>query len=190
MATTYAMYEVTGAWAQTDNGDSTYDEVAITFASGFEGETDTITLEFQGDAQTERVYIANGIEFTLTVDKLDQTFYSTVWSKSVVTTGLDTAFASLQYFGDDTETQGISCGLRVEGNAIKDVDGVRSTVQVSVWVPSATMFITSPPSLTVREKASQAQLRISANRTAVDISGVALPSVPTGGATYAVVEMA
>ena len=188
MATTYAIYGLVSATAQTDNS-GTILETPITFASGFEGETDTITLEFQGDEKTERVYIANGYEFTLTLDKLDQSFYSIVFGKSVVTTSLPASMAELQYFGDTAETQGVSAGIVVVANAVKDVNGVRSPVQVSIWVPSATIFITSPPSLTTREKSSQAQLRISANTTAVDITGTALPSVPTGGATYAIAEM-
>src|SRR5262249_44942286 len=106
-----------------------------------------------------------------------------------VTASLPTGLAELTWFGDLTEAGGAAAGLYGEANAIKNVAGAESTVKIRIWLPLGTLTFAKPPGLNTAAKADSPMLRLSAQRTTKDVVGAALPSVPTGGATYAIAEL-
>ena len=159
------------------------------FANKIDLKPEQKTITFAGDGQEKLVYLTTAIVAEFTQDTIDLNALSAAFLKTEITAGLPAAASALTWFGDTVEAGGATAGLEAYAHAIKDVAGVQSAVNVYIWLPVGTLTNAKPPGFTTAAKADSPMVRLSANRTSVDLLGAALPTVPSGGATYAVVEL-
>lgn len=138
-------------------------------------------VAFEGDQQAVRKFFLNGVVINVACDTYDVAAISEAFDKDVVTAGLPSGIAGRVYFGDNTETAGVKCGLLAQ---IKAENLTTQLIETLRFVaPICVLSIVRPPVLAYNAKA-QLQLTFTAEKTSVDIAGVGLPGVPTGGAFW------
>jgi hypothetical protein len=164
-------------------------ETPFLFANKLDLKPQDKTITFAGDGQEKLVYLTTAIVAEFSQDTIDVRALSNAFLKTEVTAGLVAGDAALTWFGDLVEAGGAVAGLSAYAHAIKDVGGVQSAVNIRLWLPVTTLTNAKPTGFTTSAKADTPMIRLSANRTSVDLLGAALPGVPTGGATYAIVEL-
>jgi len=184
----YKIYDLTAAAFQKDGGSGTVTDVALEFTNKVDLKPDDATITFEGDGQTKKVFITTGLTVECSPDSLNVAAMASLFSKSTVTTGLPASYTSGVWFGEATQTAGKTAGFWVEANAIKVLSGVESQVTIRIWVPLGTLTLGNAPGVETSKKADKVMLRLSASRATKDVAGNALPSVPTGGAYYIVLE--
>ena len=183
----YYGFNLTAAAFQRDvSGTAT--DVALLYANKVELQPDEETITFEGDGQTKNIYITKGLTVQYTPDVIDLAALSTMFGKNEITASLPTGLAALTWMLDQTEAGGVAAGFWADAQAIKNVAGVESAVSIRIWVPLGTLTIGQPPGLATAAKADQMVMRLAAVRTSVDVAGDALPTVPSGGAYYAIAE--
>lgn len=163
-------------------------DVNLLFANKVAIKPSEKTITFEGDGQEKNLYFMTGMTVEYTPDVIDLAALATLFSKSEVTSGLPSGHAAGTWMGESTETAGVSAGFWADANAIKDVAGVQSAVNVRLWIPLGTLTIGQPPGLNTAAKAEQMLWRLAAARSTLDVAGGALPSVPSGGAYYMILE--
>lgn len=166
----------------------TLTEVDVLFANTMSISPEEENIQFDGDGQRKILYVLTGMTIELSPDALNVAAASVLFGKNEVTASIPTGLAALTWFGDVVEAGGKSVGFWAEGSAIKSVAGVESTVGVRLWVPLGTLTLGAPGDIETAAKWGQQVWRIAAVRTSVDVAGDALPSVPAGGAFYAIAE--
>lgn len=138
-------------------------------------------VAFEGDQQAVRKFFLNGVVINVACDTYDVAAISEAFDKQVVTGGLPSGVAGRVYFGDNTETAGVKCGLLAQIKAENLTTQLIETLQFVA--PICVLSIVRPPVLAYNAKA-QLQLTFTAEKTSVDIAGVGLPGVPSGGAFW------
>lgn len=178
---TYRILGVNSLHVLTDGGAS-ITATALAFVNQVNFNSDIGTVDFQGDQQQERVYVDNGFTVEAICDKYDLKGISTAFGKSVVTSGAGlSGIAERTYFGETAQTAGVSAGVRCTVSAVDSISGATKTCRIEV--PVSTLSVVEPPNLQYNGK-GQMRVRFTATKTSVDITGDALPSVPTGGCTW------
>lgn len=189
MGISYYGYELSDAKLLTP-GSPTIIETDVLYANKVEFVTDRTELTFEGDASSRKVFITSGITANLSPDCIDVGALETVFAKTPVTAGLPAAVARATYFGELDESRGVTAGLYGRGFAIKDDGaGTESIEDIEIRIFKGTLTLSGPPNLQTKQKASQQVYALSAVRTATDLNGAALPSVPSGGAFYWIGEL-
>lgn len=163
-------------------------EVDILYANTMGIETEEQNIEFEGDGQKRVLYVTTGMTVTLTPDAINVAAAGVLFGKTEVTASIPDSGTSLTWFGEVAESTGASAGLKAQMSAIKNVGGVESTVDLYLWIPLGTLTLAPVGDVTTAAKIGPQEWRLSAVRTSVDVSGDALPGVPTGGAFYALYE--
>lgn len=164
-------------------------ETTFLYANKLDLKPQEKTITFAGDGKETLVYLTTSIVLEFTQDCIDLAALAAAFAKNKVTTSIPAGLAELTWFGDLTEAGGVSAGFYGEAFAQKDVAGVQSIVKVRLWFPLGILTNAKPTGLSTSAKSDSPMLRLSAQRTTVDVVGAALPSVPTGGATYAIAEL-
>lgn len=150
-----------------------------------------VTYTWNGDGQEREIYGMVGMTAEIPVDCVPIAALQTIFNKSVVSSGLPTGLASLTWFGEAAETGGVSAGLWANAYAARrdTTTGVESTVVIRIWLPLGTLTLSAATGLESGKKAGLTVLKLGAVRATADVTGAALPSVPTGGAFYAIAEL-
>ncbi len=164
-------------------------ETTFLYANKLDLKPQEKTITFAGDGKETYVYLTTAITVEFSQDCVDLAALAAAFSKSKVTASIPSGLAELTWFGDLVEAAGVNAGFYGEANAQKDVAGVLSIVKIRVWFPLGILTNAKPTGLTTSAKMDTPMLRLSAQRTTVDVVGAALPSVPSGGATYAIAEL-
>jgi hypothetical protein len=187
----YFAYEFTDAKIQVSDGEVTpaIVEVDLLYANTIEISLEETTYTFEGDGQQRQFFATRGMTLQIRPDCLTLAAAETIFGKTAVTAGLPTGMDRLLWFGDAEESKGVSAGFVGRAIATKNDAGVETTMEIALWVPLGTLTLGGPPTLQTGQKAGQQTYRLSAVRTAVDVIGGALPTVPTGGAFYAISEV-
>lgn len=163
-------------------------ETNVLFANKITIDVQETTLTFEGDAQTKNVYFLSGMTASLSPDCITVEAAEEIFGKTAVSSGLPTGLTRLTWYGEATERGGVTAGMWAEGYAIKSTAGVESVVGIRLWLPMGTLTLSGPPSLTTKEKAGQQTYKLGATLATTTVIGTALPTVPTGGAYYAIAE--
>jgi len=175
------------AVALTTDGTGTYKsivEVDLLFLNKATPSADSKEFTYEGDGLTRKRKKTTGYQVVLAADCLTQDARETIYAKTPITTGLPAAYTRAIYEGDTTETNGVSCGIWIEGTATK-VDattGIESQVTTRRWWPVGTLSYDGPPEQQTADKFGLDQYTFTASKTSVDICGGALPAtIPSGG---------
>jgi hypothetical protein len=166
----------------------TLTEVDILYANKLDIKTDDDTITFEGDGSKRNIYITSGLTVTLSPDAIPVAALGAIFGMTEITTGVPNSGTHLNWFLTTGQAAGVSAGIRAVGSAIKSVAGVETTINLNLWVPLGTLTFGSPGSPESLKKWGQMDLRLGAVRTTVDVGGNALPTVPAGGAMYAIYE--
>lgn len=134
-------------------------------------------VTYEGDGTETTVYRATSFNVTPKFQSLPAGL-ATAFGKTGVTTGLPSGETERIYWMTDADAGGVVAGLEVICSAIDDTNN--STLYLAIVAPVGTLSTLTPPSVKSNDK-SEMELKFGAKKTAVDIAGAALPSVPTGG---------
>jgi hypothetical protein len=179
MATYYLGYEFTKATVQTSDGKVTPAIVntELQFPNKITPATETKTYQWEGGGTVEKLESLAGITYELSLDCVPASAHAAIFGKTEITAGLPASVVDAYGYGGGSDRSGVACGLLLEGNAIKDVDGARSVVTFVLWLPSGTLTLKTPPGMQSGNKFELLGYSFSATRTTTNIIGTTL----TGG---------
>jgi len=177
----------------TGNGSGvmkTLAEIDLLYANKIEIEAEEQTITWAGDGQQRSVYVTRGMTATLPTDCLSVAAAARIFNKTPVTANLPAGLTTMTYFGEPAETGGVSAGLWAEGYAIRRnaISGAEDRIDMRLWIMLGTLTLGGAPGLATGEKSGQMVYKLGAVRSTVDVTGTALPGVPSGGAFYAIGE--
>ncbi len=155
--------------------------IQVHFVNKVDFKTDTGEIEFQGDQQSFKKFFMNGIEADVTADTYAMNALATVFAKTEVTASLPSGVATRTYFGETTETAGIQVGARFTCSAVELTGNTNVTIRVEM--PICSLTVVEPPPLSYNGK-GVLNMKLTAQKTAVDIAAAALQGVPSGGAYW------
>lgn len=156
-------------------------EMDIPFGSEVSLKPGVDTIDFEGDDQTDRMYINQKLEVDVKGMKISTEVLAKLTNTSIVSSGLPSSAQERVYFGTSQEVSGLQLGLKADVSALDDSDG--SSLTVRIWVfKGLTGPVTVAPA---SKKALDIAFQLSAQKTSTDLAGDALPGVPTGGALWA-----
>lgn len=188
----YQIYKIEQGWLLINDGGGTPAVMAVPLyrTNQVQANVDQQTIQFEGDGTTDKIFLTTGIDFTIDEDCFPTGVLASIFGVAAVTAGLPTGVARRFYGGHNAELAGVTAGLRVQAPAIKTIDGAQvGQVKVQLEVFAGTLTKVNAPGLVTSNKAPVSQLRLSASKATKDVVGTALPSVPAGGAYYAISEM-
>jgi hypothetical protein len=159
----------------------TYQDVP--FGSELAIEGDVADVNFEGDGQVEKAYYDASISGTISADKFTQEVLQRVFNKTPVVAGLPGGVASRQYVGSQDELAASYVEIGITLDAIDEATGGAKSLRLTVFKVKPSPYVQG--NVGHRTKMGM-QIGWSAVRTSTDIVGGALPSVPTGGAIYAI----
>lgn len=165
-------------------GSPAIEEVDLRYANTIEFTVDSTTLTFEGDADQRQVFITSGLSAAIRPDCITLEADEALFGKTPVVAGLPAGVDRATYYGETTETRGVTCGFWGRGFGIFEDGGGEEIVNFEIRVFRGTLTLGAPPNLQTKQKAGQRTYNFSAVKTSVDINGDPLPDVPTGGARY------
>jgi hypothetical protein len=134
-------------------------------------------IPFEGDDSRVNKHFVTGLDADITFHENDIAALSTIFSRAVVPTPPTGEAERTNWLGDDAAGAVGACYL-----VAKAEDTVtKTTVTVRVLIHLATLNLVSPPALNYGARVDQV-LRISAQKTPIDILGAALPGLTTNEA--------
>lgn len=152
----------------------------IPFGNTITLNTEFDTITFEGDNDTDELYLNQKLSGTIGGDKWDETVLEKIYGKSSVT-GVS-GEAKSYYFGQDAELAPSQVGLQVDFEAIDDSDESSHTLRLTVFKVKARPF--KPPDGGNASKWAAIVFTWKAEKTTTDIAGAALVGVPADGAFY------
>lgn len=166
----------------TNSGGSDTD---IPFVNSMSMTPEFETITYEGDGQQKNDYYGYRLTGTVGFDKLDTAVLELLYGKSEVTSGLPADEASRYYFGDDTELTPVELALTIDYKALNDADDSDETIRVMMFKVRVQPF--APPEGANAAKWAPYTFSFETELTTTDIEAAALPSVPSGGAHFAVI---
>jgi hypothetical protein len=190
MATFYLGYEFVKATVQTSSGGGSPTVVAtvLQFPNKIAPSTENKTYQWEGGGKVEKLESLVGISYDLSLDCIPQSAHATIFSKTAVTGGLPSGVSAAYGYGGGNDARGVAAGLLLEGNAIKDVDGARSTVKFVLWLPVGTLTLKTPPGMTSGNKFELLGYNFAATKTTTNIIGATLTGASTDGEFFVLGE--
>jgi len=144
---------------------------------------DVADVNFEGDGQVERLYYDASFSGSFSADKFRQEVLQRIFTKAIVVAGLPGTVASRQYAGTADELSAGYFEIGVSLDAVDEITGASKVLMLTVFKAKAGPYVQG--NVGHRTKMGM-QIDWSSIRTSTDIIGAALPSVPTGGAVYAI----
>jgi len=142
-------------------------------------ETDSITWE--GDNLKIKQDSLAGITLQLDFDSINVGAHRTTFGKTEGTADLPGGLTNTTGFGGGNDKGGVSCGIRLETDAIKVVAGVESSVVFGRWFPQGTLTLLKAGDVQTGAKLGISQYSFSATRTTVDILGDTIDGTSADG---------
>jgi hypothetical protein len=142
-------------------------------------ETDSITWE--GDNLKIKTDSLAGITLQLDFDSVNVGAHRTTFGKTEGTADLPGGLTNTTGFGGGNDKGGISCGIRLETDAIKVVNGVESNVVFGRWFPQGTLTLLKAGDVQTGAKLGATQYSFSATRTTVDLLGDTIDGASSDG---------
>jgi len=175
-------YGLKAARVITLNGSSDIIKTELFYPRVAAAEPQIQTIAFEGGDTSQTIDDLTRIDFTLTCDKLNLKQRQAIFGKSRVATP-SSGMAWGVYYGDHSEVAGVDAGLELDV-VFKDESTNPSTVKTLRRVFLVGILkVLRPQQMEYQAKLTDV-LHFSFVRTAVDLAGDALTSVPTGGAFY------
>ncbi len=140
------------------------------------------TIAFEGGGTSQTVDVLTRMDVTLTCSKLNLAQRQTIFDKTRVASP-SSGMAWGVYYGDEDEVAGIAAGLELDA-IFKDESTSPPTIgRIRRVFPAGELKTLRPQQMEYQAGLNDV-LNFSFRRTAVDLAGDALTSVPTGGAVY------
>jgi hypothetical protein len=162
-------------------GNIVYEDVP--FGTELTLDADIADVDFEGDGQVEKAYYDASFSGTFSADKWRQEVLQRIFNKTPVVAGLPGDVASRQYMGTQDELAATYFEIGVTLDAIDEVTGGAKSLRLTVFKAKAGPYVQG--NVGHRTKMGM-QVSWTGIRTSTDIDDQALPSVPTGGAVYAI----
>jgi hypothetical protein len=159
-------------------------DVDIPFGNAFSLEVEAEEIEFEGDNTKESVFSNQSLKGTIGFDKWSEEVLERLYNKTALTSGLEADEVKRYYMGDDGELAPPNIGLKVTLAAINDTTELAAELRLRVFKAKCNPF--KPAEAKNADKWAPTEVEWTAEKTATDLAGAALPSVPTGGALYSI----
>jgi hypothetical protein len=150
--------------------------------AGTSNETASITWE-GGNAKSKEESL-DGVTLQLDFDASNRSAHAIVFSKGAITGALPGGITNAIGFGGGKDKAGVSCGVRLEADAIKSENGVESNVNFYRWFPMGTLTLKGSGDIQTSAKAGLTSYSFSAVRTLVDLLGDAIEGASSDGEFY------
>jgi hypothetical protein len=164
-------------------------ETRLYKAASIKPATENKTYTWEGDGEVEKLESLVGVSYDFSPDCVPTTAHAAIFGKTALTGDFPGGLTNAYGYGGGNDRSGVACGLRLEGNAIKDVDGVRSTVTFAMWLPVGTLNLKTPPGLQTGNKFEQMAYSFAAKKTKTDLGGAPLTGASTDGEFFIIGEI-
>jgi hypothetical protein len=156
------------------------DEIELHWPNKATVSADNTDLQWEGGDAIEKLTQMLGLSVEIDLDCMPISAHRSIFSKTEMT-ALPGGYTSGTGIGGGDDVGGVACGFYLEGNAIKTVGGVKTTVTRRRWVPSGVITLRTLGELGTGAKAGATGYTITASRTTVDMLGVTIANTSTGG---------
>jgi hypothetical protein len=125
-----------------------------------------------------------GMSVQLDFDAVNASQDALVFGKAAITGTLAGGITNATGFGGGGHARGVSCGVRLEGVAIRVTDGVETNVKWCRWFPQGTLTPLKPGEMGTAAKLGVTSYNFVPVRTTKDIIGTAITGAPADGDFY------
>lgn len=144
----------------------------------------TATKTWEGDDIKIEQESINGLKVLLEFDAVNVSAHAAAFAHTGVGVTLPGGIKNAFGVGGGNDVGGASCGIRLESDAIKVVNGVESAVTFFRWLPMATLSLTKPGDFQTSQKMGTTQYSATIARTKVDLFGASIPNASSDGDFY------
>jgi hypothetical protein len=155
-------------------------ETALEWPNKVAVKPDTKEITWEGGNAIEKMPMIVGMSADLDLDCLPVSAHRTIFGKATMT-ALPGGFTSGTGFGGGNDKSGVACGFYTEGNAIKTVSGVKTTVVQRRWYPSCIISLRQLGAQGTAAKDDVIGYTITASRATTDILGCPIANVASDG---------
>lgn len=180
MPTYYRPSGFTRAIIQTVAADAIVEtEFALPQKASMDAQNTEITWEGGDQKITQRQL--DGMTVQLDLDAVSTGAHEAIFDKDPITGTIPGGMTNVRGYGGGNDKRGVACGLRLEGPAIKNVDGVLTSVTFARWFPQGTLTLLKPGEFQTSAKLGLTSYSFTPIRTAVDILGDEIAGAPDDG---------
>ena len=156
-------------------------ETRLYLAQKATANAETSDITWEGDDQKIKKSSLDGVTYTLDLDAVPASAHAAIFGHTGVGVTLPGGITNAYGYGGGNDNGGVACGIRLEADGVKDVDGVLTSVSFARWAPKAVVTLLKPGDIQTSAKAGQTQYSFSAERTTTDLLGLAIPNASTSG---------
>ena len=109
---------------------------------------------------------------------------ATVFGLTAITGDLPGDISSAYGYGGGNLKAGVTCGIRLEADAIKNTAGVESSVTYARWFPQGTLTLAKPGEFGTSAKVGVTQYSFTPVRVTTDLGGDAIDGASADGDFY------
>lgn len=156
-------------------------EIQIPWANQAGVNAENTSYVWEGDATRKELTLLRSLSITFAAASIPDSAHAEIFDKAAITGALPGGMTNVRSYGGGNDQGGASVGFRLEGYALKYVDGVESRVDFARWFPVGTLTYTTPGQLQTGQTAGTTGYSFSATRTTVDLLGLTITGSSTGG---------
>lgn len=177
--TYYKVYTFKKVYIQR-NSTGTIVETEFPWPNALKPASEQQTYEWSGGGQKKKVTVLIAQNWTLDLDAVPLAAHATIFGKSEITAGPETAkwdLSTMVGFGGGNDASGVARGMRCTANAYEGA--TETAIEVGLWAPVTTITLSQAMGLSTDGIADKTQYSFSATKTLVDITGATI----TGGSS-------
>jgi hypothetical protein len=159
-------------------------ETAFAWPQKAAASNETASITWEGGNAKSKEESLDGVTLQLDFDASNKGAHATVFGKSPITGALPGGITNAIGFGGGKDKAGVSCGVRLEADAIKSENGVESNVNFYRWFPMGTLTLKGAGDIQTSAKAGVTSYSFSAVRTLVDLLGDTIEGASSDGEFY------
>lgn len=141
-------------------------------------------LTWEGDNQKITKKTLDGMTVQLDFDATNPGADATVFGLTAITGDLPGDISSAYGYGGGSLKAGVTCGIRLEADAIKNTAGVESSVTYARWFPQGTLTLAKPGEFGTSAKVGVTQYSFTPVRVTTDLGGDAIDGASADGDFY------
>lgn len=156
-------------------------EISIAWPNQGSTESQNTDYTWEGGGDRKTLSLLRELRLNFSSAAIPAGAHAEIFGKTAITGSLPGGMTNVKGYGGGNDKGGVSCGIRLEGYAIKNDNGVETTVDYARWFPSGQLTFTNPATQQTGQAAGTTGYSFSATRTATDLIGGAIAGASTGG---------
>lgn len=159
-------------------------ETRYYMANKASADAETTDLTWEGDNTKIKKTTLDGMTVGLEFDATNPGADATVFGKTAITGSLPGGITSAYGYGGGDDKQGVTCGLRLEADAVKNNAGVETSVTYTRWFPQGILTLAKPGEFGTSAKVGTTGYSFTPSRVTVDLGGDAIDGASSDGDFY------